>query len=186
MQPKQILNLAQSSQWIDGLRGRGTAEAFIIAWVSWEGLKNRLLTIGLAQLGWQVKDSNKAIATCGVHSKADYAAAFTLTFGKQPPQLAGLGQTWTKIEKLQTIRNHIIHGSRLASPAQLLEGSQLIASKVLNTNWLDGMNFRVDGSTFKLPDPYARVRVHPTMRRSLESLLEPLQVCLDNSRSKRN
>ena len=185
MQPNQIRNLAQSSQWMDALRTHGTPEAFILAWISWEGLKNRILATGLAQRGWQIKDSAHALDQCKVHSKSDYVTAFTFTFGKPPHQLAGLGKTWTDIEKKRSMRDQIFHGSRTSSPEALLDASQLISDKVLNTAWMTDIAFQAEGSTYKLPNPYSRVNVKPAIRRSFESLLAPLQSCLDEAHAKR-
>ena len=51
MQPNLIKSTAESSLTLLGGKGRGTPEALLLAWVSWEGLKIRVLFVGLGLHG---------------------------------------------------------------------------------------------------------------------------------------
>jgi len=180
MQPNEIRNLAQSSQWIDSLRPRGSSEAFILAWISWEGLKNRLLTYCFAKQGYLAKDTVKALRVCNVHSKAQYLAIFELAFGKHPLQVSNLGPVWREIESFRPMRNRIIHGGTGAKPEDLLRASRTISTHVLNTGWLEGAKIQINGFNFVLGSPYKRIIANRNPLRSYEELLTTFRSGLEH------
>lgn len=179
MQPSEIRNLAQSAQWIDSLRPRGTSESFILAWISWEGLKIRLLTYGFAKQGYLAKDTSKALKTCNVHSKKQYLAIFELAFGKPPLQINKLGPIWRELETYQPMRNRIIHGGTRFNPKDLREASRKISDRVLNACWLEGARVQIHGTEYVLQNPYNRITTNRNSLKSYEDLLTRFRAGLD-------
>lgn len=180
MKPSEIRNLAQSSQWIDSLRPRGTSEAFILAWISWEGLKIRLLTYGFAKQGYLAKYTSKALKTCNVHSKKQYLAIFELAFGRPPLQINKLGSIWREIETYQPMRNRIIHGGTGYNPRDLREASRKISDHVLNTDWLEGAKVRIHGVEYVLQNPYDRITTNKNSLQNYEDLLTKFKARLEH------
>lgn len=172
MQPSLIRSTAQSSLALLGEYGRGTPEALLLAWVSWEGLKIRLLVVGLAMQGWKVQDIYEALSSEQVHTRDHARRMFRSVFGTFPESTRSIGDTWDQIEQFRQVRNRYVHGTRGAAPLRLEAGTHLITEHVLDTTWLRGLPVRTDTGQVSLGDPYRRLASSRTGHRSSASLAD--------------
>lgn len=170
MQPSLIRSTAESSLTLLDARGRGSPEALLLAWVAWEGLKVRVLVVGLAMHGWKVQDIYDAVSTERVHTVEHVRGVFRTLFGAFPENTKGVSKTWQHIEQFREVRNRYVHGARGAAPLRLEAGTHLITEHVLDTAWLHGMPFALEGQRTTLGDPYRRLSSSRTGGRSLSSL----------------
>lgn len=157
MQPNLIKSTAESSLSLLGERGHGTPEALLLAWVAWEGLKVRLMVVGLTMQGWQVQDIYEVLSAEQVHTRDHVRGILYSLFGSFPENTKGIGTTWAQIEQFREVRNRFVHGTRSAAPLRLEAGTHLITDHVLNTEWLHNASIRIDGSRIALGDPYRRL-----------------------------
>lgn len=81
MKPNLIKSTAESSLTLLGGKGRGTPEVLLLAWVSWEGLRIRVLVVGLAMQGWEVQDIYDVLSEDKVHALAHVRGLFKEVFG---------------------------------------------------------------------------------------------------------
>lgn len=151
-------------------RGRGTPEALLLAWVAWEGLKIRVLVVGLAMQGWKVQDIYSAVSTERVHTVDHVRGVFRAVFGSFPENTNGVSKTWQHIEQFREVRNRYVHGAKGAAPLRLEAGTHLITEHVLDTTWLHGIPITLEGQRTTIGDPYRRLTSSPTGHRSSSSL----------------
>jgi hypothetical protein len=175
VQPNLIKSTAESSLTLLGDKERGTPEALLLAWVSWEGLKIRVLVVGLAMQGWKVQDIYDVLSEDKVHALDHVRGLFKEVFGAFPESAKGVGQTWKQIEEFREVRNRYVHGTRGAAPLRLEAGTHLITEHVLDPSWLSSLPVIVDGERTHLGDPYRRLprtRARYRSKASLKELVE--------------
>jgi hypothetical protein len=166
MQPSLIRSTAETSLDLLEMRGRGSPESLLLAWVAWEGLKMRLLVVGLAKRGWRVSDVSDVLSASRLHTQEDYRSLFAEVFGASPESTRGVGAQWRAIEDFRGVRNRYVHGTRGSAPAKLEAGTHLITGRVLDPSWLSGLAVSADGEPVKIGDPFRRL---PSSQSSYES-----------------
>lgn len=166
VQPSLIRATANSSLTLLGEEGRGTPQALLLAWVSWEGLKIRILVVGLAMRGWKVQDVYEVLSEDKVHTHAHIRGLLKEVFGSYPENIKGIGYRWEQIEEFRTVRNRYVHGTRGAAPLRLEAGTHMITDHVLDPTWLAPLPVLVDGVQKRLGDPYRRL---PSLRPRFQS-----------------
>ena len=174
MQPSLIRSTANSALDLLELRGRGSTEAFLLSWVAWEGLKVRLVVVGLNMQGWQVSDVYAGLTDGRVHTNQNYLALFRTIYGRNPHNVSGVGDTWRQIEEFREVRNRYVHGTRGAAPAKLEAATLMITERVLDPSWLRGTPIKTEEGMSKLGDPYRRLVASRARHRSKASLKEML------------
>lgn len=174
MQPNLIRATANSSLDLLAMRGRGSPEAFLLAWVAWEGLKIRILVVALTQQGWKVQDVYDELSSSRLHTLEHYRTLFKSIFGTYPESTRGVGATWCSIEEFRDVRNRYVHGTRGAAPLRLEAGTHLITGHVLDPSWLERLALDVDGDRVNLGAPYRRLTSTRRMTRSKRALRELL------------
>ena len=146
MQPSLIRSTAETSLDLLAMRGRGSPESLLLAWVAWEGLKMRLLVVGLAKCGWRVSDVYDVLSASRLHTQEDYRALFAEVFGASPESTRGVGAQWRAIEDFRGVRNRYVHGTRGSAPAKLEAGTHLITGRVLTRRGFRGWRSVLMGS----------------------------------------
>ena len=182
MQPNLIRSTADSSLSLLASRGRGTPEAFLLAWVAWEGLKIRVLVVGLSMQGWKVQDIYDVLSQDKVHAVDHVRGLFKAVFNSYPENARGVGQDWCLIEDFRDVRNRYVHGARGAAPLRLEAGTHLITQRVLDPSWLAPLTVVVDGERTRLGDPYRRLPSKRWRYRSRASLRELIDVARKKGR----
>lgn len=172
MQPNLIKSTAESSLTLLGEKGRGTPEALLLAWVSWEGLKIRVLVVGLAMQGWKVQDIYDVLTEDKVHALSHVRGLFKEVFGDYPENARGVGRIWEQIEDYRDVRNRYVHGTRGSAPLKLEAGTYLITEHVLDPSWLTDLPVVVDGERTRLGSPYRRLPATRRRYRTKSSLKE--------------
>lgn len=155
-------------------KGRGSPEAFLLAWVAWEGLKIRLLVVGLAMQGWRVQDIYEVLSEQRVHDHRHIRNVFKGISGSFPENTSGMSQAWQQIEAFRDVRNRYVHGTRGADPARLEAGTHLITEHVLDTGWLEEIQVRGDSQNTRLGDPYRRLPSRRSGQLSKSSLTDAI------------
>lgn len=172
MQPHLIKSTADTSLALLRLHGRGSPEAFLLAWVAWEGLKIRILVVGLATKGWRVQDVYDVLSAQRVHDHRHVRHIFKQLFGSFPESTPGLGEAWRGIEAFRGVRNRYVHGTRGADPLRLESATRSITERVFDTAWLEDLSVRVDGEKRQLGDPYRRMIGRRAGHKSKDSLTD--------------
>ena len=57
MNPSSIRELTASARALQKTKRQGSPEAFILAWIAWEGMKLRILAVAQKKLGIKIKDT---------------------------------------------------------------------------------------------------------------------------------
>jgi len=170
MQPHLIKSTSDSAMTLLGTRGRGTPEALLLSWVAWEGLRVRLLVVGLSLQGWRVQDVYAALSAGRFHHVAHYDNIFRTTFGAKPHNAKGVGAQWQSIEQFRAIRNAYVHGTRGSSPLRLEAGVHLLRDAVMDPSWLSNLPVRTGTETVRLGDPCRRLTSRRMGARSIFEL----------------
>lgn len=172
MQPHLIRSSAESALALLEESERGTPQALLLAWVAWEGLKIRVLVVGLAMQGWRVADIYDVLSDERVHSVAHLRGLFREVFGSYPEGARGIAPTWKAVEEFRDLRNRYVHGTRGAAPMKLEAGTHLIVGCVRDPSWISVLSVSIDGVKTPLGDPYRRLPSFRGAYRSKSSLKE--------------
>ena len=173
MQPNLIRSTAESAQVLLHHRGYGSPEAFLLAWVAWEGIRTRILVVALVMKGWRVKDIYPELAHAHPDSR-QYQRLFRVILGTSPQQIKGTGETWRQIEQFRKTRNAIAHGIGTSSPARLEAATHLIVEAAESPEWLARIQVILETGPEPLGDIYRRLsprHQHPGSLRSLRELI---------------
>ena len=57
MNPSSIRELTASARALQKTKRQGSPEAFILAWIAWEGMKLRILAVAQKKMGIKIKDT---------------------------------------------------------------------------------------------------------------------------------
>ena len=175
MQPNLIKSTADSALELLDFRGRGSAEAFLLSWVAWEGLKVRVLAVGLHTHGWSVADIYESLPNGRIYQDKNYGAVFHQVFGTSPHGTQGVSSTWAEIEAFRDVRHRYVHGARGSSPAKLEAATHLITERVLEPQWLAVAKVSTTEGKVPLGDPYRRLVTARGRTRSRASLNDMLK-----------
>jgi hypothetical protein len=170
MQPNLITATARSANALLESAGRGCPEALLLAWVSWEGLRVRLLSVGFAKMGWRVGVAYEALADSAVRTGKQYDKVFKEVFGTRPGSTSGVSETWRELEQYREIRNRYVHGMGGTSPKVLANGTLLITSQVSDVDWLSRLAVESPEGKVLIGDPYAPQHGGNRRRRSRSEL----------------
>lgn len=172
MQPNLIKSTADSALELLEFRGRGSAEAFLLSYVAWEGLKVRLLVVGLHMHGWAVADIYEQLPAGKIFQEKNYNSIFRSVFGSPPASTKGIGEHWKSIDQFKDIRHRYVHGASGASPDKLEAATHLIIERVLEPEWLTTIKVTTLEGKPALGNPYRKLVTSRTRKKSKTSLNE--------------
>lgn len=175
MQPNLIKSTAGSANTLLDIRGYGSPEAFLLSYVAWEGLKVRLLVVGLHMHGWAVADIYEQLPAGKIFQEKNYNSVFRWVFGSPPASTKGIGEDWKSIDQFKDIRHRYVHGASGASPDKLEAATHLITERVLEPEWLTTMKVNMLEGKPSLGNPYRKLVTSRTRKRSKSSLHEILK-----------
>lgn len=158
MRPSQIKTTAATALELLEQRGYGTPDSLLLAWVAWEGLKVRTLSVGLAKMGFQVQHVYDVMGDDRVHTLNDYQTLFRRVFGANPQNIRGVSQVWKQLEDFRNTRHKIVHGMGSATPEHLERGTRLLASMSLDPDWLAGLKVESGETRVTIGSPFASMR----------------------------
>jgi len=155
MRPSQIRRTAETALELLEDRGHGNPEAFLLAWVSWEGLKIRVISLGLARMGFQVQHVYEVLTEDELRSKGEFEALFQTVFSRKPQSAKGVGSTWQRNETFRKVRNRIVHGIGSTSPDRLESGTRVLTGAVLSPQWLGSLAVNDGSGQVSIGNPFA-------------------------------
>jgi hypothetical protein len=135
MEPAMINKTLEAAKLIQRNSKYGTPEGLLLAHVSWEGLKNRIIVCGLAQQGWQVKTFKQAIDGQKYWKAENYRRSFRSIFGSDPDQTTGISQVWQQGLNSEKIRNKFVHGMGQANPKVMQQVFEQLTTNIEDTSW---------------------------------------------------
>lgn len=132
--------------------------AFLMAWVAFEGLKQRILTSALSQMGWQVKTFKTAIRGQRFYKTEVFETSWQKIFDSKPQNIKKLGHRWSKANKAAVIRGNYVHGFGVATPRNLKEHTENLLALVENRSWVSELRvLDQNGVVSPIGDPLKRV-----------------------------
>ena len=139
MNPAGIKQTLHAAKLLNEGHPSGTPEGFLLSYVAWEGLKNRILVCGLSQQGWQLNTFKNAIEGQKFWRPEKYDRAFTSVFGKPPQQTTRLGQIWREANKADNLRGKFVHGMGQSSPERMLASYSFLLATIKDLTWLSNL-----------------------------------------------
>ena len=153
MEPAAIKKTIKAAKTLERNSNYGTPEALLLAYVAWEGLRNRVLICGLSQQGWTVTMFKEAIAGHGFWLKGSYDEGFSSVFGKNPQNLSGVSKIWDEAEKARILRNKFVHGLSKGDPEALWKSYSFLIETISDLSWTKKLEVSLpDGTQVPLKD----------------------------------
>ena len=138
MKPSEIIRLTNSSK--RALMDSSSApDAFLLAYVAWEGLQLRILVAGLFASGKSVSEAYRVIKDRKVWDKVNRNRLFVEVFGANPQNIKYLGKHFKKAESVKNLRDRYVHGFSRTSPQKFKDGTQILLA-LIEHNWGDDIH----------------------------------------------
>jgi len=153
MEPGKIRETLQVANFVQEKKNRGNPEALLLTWVAWEGIKIRMMVVGLARQGWHGKTFQQAAQGKELWHSQTFNKSFKSIFGDNPANLKNFGANWNKIEKTRKTRNKFVHGFGQTSPKELRRQFDFLQGLFIDLSWLNSLNVMLpDGERTELGD----------------------------------
>ena len=123
----------------------GTPEGLLLAYVAWEGLKIRILAVGLAQQGWRFQTFKSAISDLELWRSKNYELAFASVFGQKPQNTKNLGKIWSRVATAERLRNKFVHGLGQTHPDTIEKSYRFLIEIIEDRSWLDNLSVKLPG-----------------------------------------
>jgi hypothetical protein len=156
MNPNEIAHASKAARDLNALYNNGSPAAFVLTWIAWEGLKYRVLVLGLVRMGWQVADVKSVLAESDINTYAKYKKVFNSVFGNYPERIKGISKNWQEAESFRKNRNNYVHGSRGSNPKHLLKSADFLISITEDVSWLSKLTVKFDSEVHALGNVYQR------------------------------
>ena len=159
VKPSDIRHTLNSAKLLNNTATNSQAESLLLAYVAWEGLKNRIVISGLSQQGWQLKTFRQAIQGRNFWKAESYNSAFKSVFGSEPFQSPGVGQIWEKAGVAEKLRGKFVHGLGKNTPAVLDASFVFLVETITDLKWLHKLQVQLpSGAKEPLKDIYGVLR----------------------------
>lgn len=159
MDPSEIRRLLGIAEMLSR-ENASTSEAFIVAFVAWEGLKFRILLVGYAARGVKVAEARRLIRAVDVWNVRNYNALFESLFGTRPQNVPVIGRIFNSLDRAMQLRNRFVHGIGRAAPIQFREAYQDIC-RAIDAGWESALSklLTKNGLHPRVTDPMKRIWV---------------------------
>lgn len=150
---KRLVHSARRSLEISGAQ----PDAFLLAFVAWEALQVRILTVGLFAKGLDVKGAQAEILARQVWKKENREALFLELYGYRPANAPKVGKLFRKAQTFDSLRGRFIHGQSRTSPDRFANATADLIS-ILESDWSQDLKFLLKKQGLRLAsaDPLKR------------------------------
>lgn len=159
MDPNEIRRLLGAAETLS--RAKSSApEAFLVAFVAWEGLKFRILLVGYAARGVKVADARRLIRDADIWNIRNYNNIFEHLFGARPHNAPQVGRLFNALDGAMRLRNRFVHGTGRAAPIQFRTAYEDIC-RATNADWESALSKLLTKQSLrpKVTNPLNRIRV---------------------------
>ena len=159
MDPNEIRRLLATAEILSRDKS-SIPEAFLVAFVAWEGLKFRILLVGYAARGLKVAEARRLIRDADIWNTSNYNTLFEYLFGARPQNAPQVGYLFNALDGAMRLRNRFVHGTGRAAPIRFRTAYEEIC-RATNADWESALSKLLSkrGLTPKVTNPLNRIRV---------------------------
>lgn len=157
MDPNEIRRLVVQARLLNEVSVT-TPEAFLLAFVAWEGFKIRILISALCADGLSVSEAKRVIKDRQIWRESGFENFFEELFGKRPQNAKHIGSRFNSLGRATKMRNSYVHGTSRFSPKSFAnETERLIA--LIEMDWATPLQSlrKGSGSVGQIKDPLGRL-----------------------------
>ena len=159
MDPNEIRRLLGTAEMLSREKS-STPEAFLLAFVAWEGLKFRILLVGYAARGVKVAEARQLLRDADIWNIRNYNTLFEHLFGVRPHNAPHVGRLFNTLDGAMKLRNRFVHGAGRAAPVQFKTAYEDVCSAT-DADWENALSklLTKQGLRPKVTNPLNRIRV---------------------------
>jgi hypothetical protein len=159
MNPSSIRELTASARALQKTKRQGSPEAFILAWIAWEGMKLRILAVVQKKMGTKIKDTYLSHQELRLWNQVKFEKQWKQVFGKNPSNMSGVaGKVFREMEKYKKYRDKLVHGKEFGNPVNVEKATLSILKILEDQEWLKEIKFSVKNKTYNIYEIYERNR----------------------------
>ena len=157
MKPSSIRELTASARALQITKRQGSPEAFILAWIAWEGMKVRILAVAQKKMGIKIKDTYLSHKELRLWNQVKFENQWKQVFGKKPANMSGVpGKVFREMEKYKKYRDKLVHGKEFGNPINFEKATLSILEILENQEWLKEIKLSVKSKTHNIHEIYER------------------------------
>lgn len=159
MNPSSIRELTASARALQKTKRQGSPEAFILAWIAWEGMKLRILAVAQKKMGTKIKDTYSSHQELRLWNQVKFENQWKQVFGKNPSNMSGVaGKVFREMEKYKKYRDKLVHGKEFGNPINVQKATISILNLLEDREWLKDLFIVVKDKSYSLYDIFERKR----------------------------
>ena len=159
MNPSSIRELTASARALQKTKRQGSPEAFILAWIAWEGMKLRILAVAQKKMGTKIKDTYSSHQELRLWNQIKFEKQWKQVFGKNPSNMSGVaGKVFREMEKYKKYRDKLVHGKEFGNPINVQKATISILNLLEDREWLKDLFIVVKDKSYSLYDIFERKR----------------------------
>jgi len=159
MNPSSIRELTASARALQKTKRQGSPEAFILAWIAWEGMKLRILAVAQKKMGIKIKDTYSSHQELRLWNQVKFENQWKQVFGKNPSNMSGVaGKVFREMEKYKKYRDKLVHGKEFGNPINVEKATISILNLLEDREWLKDLFIVVKDKSYSLYDIFERKR----------------------------
>ena len=157
MNPSSIRELTASARALQKTKRQGSPEAFILAWIAWEGMKLRILAVAQKKMGTKIKDTYSSHKELRLWNQIKFEKQWKQVFGKNPSNMSGVaGKVFREMEKYKKYRDKLVHGKEFGNPINVEKATISILNLLEDREWLKDLFIVVKDKSYSLYDIFER------------------------------
>lgn len=158
MNPSAITELTTSAKNLTDTKRKGSPEAFILAWIAWEGSKLRMLAVAQKKQGIKIKETYASHKDKSLWNEKIFEKEWKRVFGEYPASMRGMpGKIFKKINSYKKYRDKLVHGKSFGNPNNVHDATLEILRVLEDKKWLDEILIVTKMGTLKMSDHFYRV-----------------------------
>jgi hypothetical protein len=159
MNPSSIRELTASARALQKNKRQGSPEAFILAWIAWEGMKLRILAVAQKKMGIKIKDTYSSHQELRLWNQVKFENQWKQVFGKNPSNMSGVaGKVFREMEKYKKYRDKLVHGKEFGNPINVEKATISILNLLEDREWLKDLFIVLKDKSYSLYDIFERKR----------------------------
>lgn len=159
MNPSAIRELSKSSRELQQLKRKGSPDAFILAWIAWEGMKLRILAVAQKKKGIKIKDTYAVHKELKLWNEAIFEKQWKKVFGTNPSNMSGkVGKIFREIKTYKKYRDKLVHGKEFGNPTNVEKATLSILHVLENQEWLKELEIKSKKNQYSIYDLFDRKR----------------------------
>lgn len=158
MNPSEIKRLILQAKTLSD-SSQTAPEAFLLAFVAWEGFKMRLLVAALCANGYSVVEAKALMRSREIWKTGAFETLFAELYGTRPKNSRFVGTKFNSLSRAITMRNSYVHGfSRYSPRSFLVETERLIG--LVESDWTSSLNKlrKANGMTGSIGNPLGTLK----------------------------